>query len=79
LYKRLSLYLYIINKQEMNGQFDKAPAPMRKVHVLKLPEPPNTVEDEEMCSQEYIKFIDKSLQEFFDKYPYRDVNLNVIQ
>ena len=54
----------------MNSQFDKAPAPMRKVHVLKRPEPPNTVEDEEMCSQEYIKFIDKSLQEFFDKYPY---------
>ena len=53
----------------MNGQFAKAPAPTRPVHV-KLPKPPNTVEDEEMCSQEYIEFIDKSLQEFFDTYPY---------
>ncbi len=49
---------------------DKAPSLKRKVHLLKLPEPPNTVEDEEMCSQEYIEFIDKSLQEFFDTYPY---------
>ena len=46
--------MYIINKQEMNGQFaKKAPAPKRPVHV-KLPKP-NVVDQE--LTDEYFKYL----------------------
>ena len=48
----------------------KPTALKRPLHVLKFAESPNTVEGDEMSSQEYIEFVDKSLQEFFDNYPY---------
>ena len=64
----------------MPGQVAQKPtAHKRPQHVLKFAEPPNTVEGDEISSQEYIEFVDNSLQEFFDNYPYWDVHLNVIQ
>ena len=64
----------------MPGQVAQKPTALKcPQHVLKFAEPPNTVEGDEMSSQEYIEFVDNSLQEFFDNYPYWDVNLNVIQ
>lgn len=55
----------------MPGQVAQKPTALKRPkHVLKFAEPPNTVEGDEMSSQEYIEFVDTSLQEFFDNYPY---------
>ena len=55
----------------MNGQVaNKAPSLKRPVQVRERPEPTTAVEGDGMPSQEYIEFVDKSLEEFFAKYPY---------
>ena len=54
----------------MNGQVAQKPTALKRPVHVKLPKPTNVVEGGEMSSQEYIEFVDKSLQEFFDNYPY---------